>query len=198
MNSINSIESELIFSKEGILVRFKRKSMVATSVAEFVDIPQVSEVWDEVMKPYEAFSRKPMELIVTSIEPKIENGILKEIKLKLVDIKETTSIMDESFSTVVDVKTDENVKIVKSIRRITRDAIKKVPPDGTRVRFDRNGITYETKTDIRSGEEDTLNTLVSDLFRTTDGKKASLNVWRDISARFFDGRMWHNLNELRA
>lgn len=184
---MNSIESELIFSKEGMLVRSK------------MNIPLVGEDWVEKKIPYEQpFTNKVMELAITSIEPKIENGILKELKLKLVDIKETTSIMGGSFSTVVDVKPDENVKIVKSIRRITRDAIKKVPPDGTRVRFDRNGITYETKTDIRGGEEDTFNTLISDLFRAPDGKKASLNVWRDMSARFFDGRIWHNLNELRT
>jgi hypothetical protein len=184
---MNSIESELIFSKEGMLIRSK------------MNIPLVGEDWVEKKIPYEqAITNKLTEISITSIEPKIENGILKEIKLKLVDTKETKSVMQESFSTTVFVKADENIKIAKSIRRITRDAIKKVPPDGTKIRFDKNGITYETKIDIRTGEEDTLNTLVSDLFQTSDGRKASLNVWRDISARFYDGQMWHNLNELRA
>lgn len=184
---MNSIESELIFSNEGMLVRSK------------MNIPLVGEDWVEKKIPYEqAITNKLMEISITSIEPKIENGILKEIKLKLIDTKETKSVIQESVSTAVFVKADENIKIAKSIRRITRDAIKKVPPDGTRIRFDKNGITYETKVDIRTGEEDTLNTLVSDLFQTADGKKASLNVWRHISARFYDGQMWHNLNELRA
>jgi hypothetical protein len=35
--------------------------------------------------------------------------------------------------------------------------------------------------DIKGGEEDTLNTLVSDLFRNTDGKKASLNDMKSMS-----------------
>lgn len=184
---MTSIESELIFSKEGMLIRSK------------MNIPLVGEDWVEKKFPYEQpINNKLTEISITSIEPKIENGILKEIKLKLVDTKETKSVMQEPFSTAAFVKVDENIKVVKSIRRITRDSIKKVPSDGTKIRFDKNGIIYETKIDIRTGEEDTLNTLVSDLFQTSNGRKASLNVWRDISARFYDGQMWHNLNELRA
>ncbi len=184
---MNSIESELIFSNEGMLVRSK------------MNVPLVGEDWVEKKIPYEqAIANKLMEISITSIEPKIENGILKEIKLKFVDTKETKSVKQESYFSSAFVNIDANIQIVKSIRRITRDAIKKIPPDGTRIRFEKNGITYETKIDVRTGEEDTLNRLVSDLFQTAGGKPASINVWGSLGARFYDGQMWRNLNELRT
>ncbi len=182
---MNSIESELIFSSVGMLVRSK------------MNVPLVGEDWVEKKIPYDQpIANKLMEISITSIEPKIENGILKEIKLKFVDTKGTKSVVEGVSSNPMYVNTDGNIQIVKSIRRVTRDALKKIPPDGTRIQFEKKGVIYETKLDVRTGEKDTLNMLVSDLFKSADGKPAAINVWA-MNARFYDGQMWRYLSELR-
>lgn len=173
-------ESELIFSKEGIVVRSK------------TDLPLVGEDWTEKKIPYEqAFPNKKMELLVTSIEPIIENDILKGIKLKFRNTKEVPS-----NGTTLD-KNDADVKVVDPIQRITNRSIKSLP-DGTKIRFDWKGVTYETKIDSRNGKKPSLNSLAREVCRTYRGDRASINIYQHINARFYDERGWHPINELRT
>ncbi|MCX9010073.1 MAG: hypothetical protein OIN66_03020 [Candidatus Methanoperedens sp.] len=180
---MDNLESELIFSKEGITIRTK------------TNFPFVGEDWAERKIAYEeAFNDKKMEILVTSIEPKIENGILKEIKLKLNNIREIApSILEDSqFG-----KSGENVRKVEPIKMITNRSIKNLP-EGTKIRFDWKGITYETQIDSKNGKKLSLNSLVRDVCQTSKGDSPSINIYQHIKARFLDEKGWHSLNDLRT
>lgn len=177
---MNNVECEMIFSKDGILVRLK------------TNLPLVGESWVEKKTPYERaselFTDKGLMLHVKSIESKIEGGILK---LKLGDVKEISTTLESR-----QLEKDDGAKIVDSIRMITNRNIKSVP-DGTKIRFDWRGVTYETKIDSSKGKKFSLNSLVQDVCRTSKGDKVSVNIYSHIKARYLDETGWHPLDDLR-
>jgi hypothetical protein len=177
-------EYELVFLKEGIVVRKK------------VDLPLSGQTWVDEKISYDNASKfNKIEITVTHIEPKLENGILKEIKLKA----NCFNIINDQPLDQVKTKVNEEVNIIKlqSIKSITNRSYIGKLKDGVKVRFEWLGISYETSIDSNNGIEPSLNSLIQSRLKTPNGSIPSVNIYRDINARYFDGSNWHRLEELR-
>lgn len=172
---------EIFCTKKGILQRIR---------ANF----PLGESWGEKEISYnDAFSDGGKVIRLISIEPDIKDDELVGIKLVLGDVAKELS---PSLSLKKESICSENCKTVDSITRVSSQLTGNLP-DGTRIRFDWKGMTYETKIDSRNGKKSTLNSLVRSICLTYKGESASLNVYQHINARYLDGSIWHPLNDLR-
>lgn len=176
------IVGEIFCTKKGILQRIR------------TNFP-LGESWGEKEISYkDAFSEGSRLLRLISIEPDIKNDQLIGIKLILGDvakeISQPPSLKKENIESF------GNYTIVDSIMRVSSQLSRNLS-DRTRIQFDWKGITYETIIDSINGKKPTLNSLVKSVCLTYKGEAASLNVYRHINARYFDGAVWHPLNDLR-
>ena len=171
---------ELIFTRDSVVVRSKTK------------LPIIGEDWVEKRISYEKLPK--MELVVTSIEPQMDNGVLKSIKFELSSFKEMHEEGEEEsnepsvYGTVVK---------LEPIRAVTNRSYVVNPPDGTKIRFDYRGVTYET-TISRDAEVEYLNRLIRKHLRDPRGKPPSVNVYEQINAKYLDvDGKWQPLRTLK-
>lgn len=175
----NKVAGEIFCHIKGITQRTK------------TNLPLGGESWAQMEMSYEnAFASGSKVLNVISIQPLIENSLLKGITLTLGNACEETSPLDEKH-----IENIENLKIVDSIQRVSNQLNKNLP-EGARIQFEWKGVTYETKIE-RNGIKSTLSALARNVCRTYKGEEASINIYRHIKARYLDNAGWHPLDELR-
>ena len=178
----NKVAGEIFCHIKGITQRTK------------TNLPLGGESWAQMEMSYEnAFAVGSKVLNVISIQPLIENGLLKGITLILGNACKETSL--SSSLDEIHIENIENLKIVDSIQRVSNQLNKNLP-EGTKIQFEWKGVTYETKIE-RNGKKSTLSALARNVCRTYKGEEASINIYRHIKAKYLDNAGWHPLDELR-
>lgn len=173
--------SEITFTKDGIVIRTK------------TNFPLIGEEWVEKKLDYQkAFDGKKIKFVVTSISPKIENGVLKDLKFGITNFEEIASPIHIS-----DNGSEEGIHRLSPIKMITNRNYVKPVVDGTKIRFDWKNETYETTVDSVKGVESSLYEVIKKNFKRPSGRPPSLNVYRDINAKYLINGAWRPLEDLK-
>lgn len=174
---MDETENELIFSKEGILKRTRNKSA-----------PTPFDDWSRQDISYEKIDGLKWKIVITAIEPKIADGILKEIKIKY-----ESSDFEPIAPDITDESGSEDVKKVGTIKQVSNRSNVRRLSDGTKVRYTIEGITYETEVDSANSRHSTLNALI----KSIPGKTVNVFEKKTINAKYFKNGGWHDIDELR-